>query len=346
MPIRILLLRPEEDSYSALDQSLGARLAGTCGRFSDVELEEETFPSRDLAAMETCLRTRRGKLAGVVGATSVPQSTLLGEMAEDMKILCFVANNNLSVWQGRRHVFHIGLPTVQTSEAVAELLAHGGFARVFLLHDDTEFQRRVAETARTAVERRKIRVGCGSGADAAWPEKAVSLNPDLVYLIYSDEKKASLLARTCRSELPKALFLFGRSLLRETFIEGLGAAAEGALFVDLFRRGKSAEAQAGLVTALFSEGVKIATANHGFGWDAMTLCALALFRAGGNAAAAVSYLERGETIDGATGSFRFGRENHNGREGFGPTRISRWYRGRLEEAYDAQGYRADPALCS
>jgi len=337
MKPRVLLLRPEEDGYSALDQSAGARLAWRHGPLADlIQLEEDDFNPGARKGLEEKARQWGENVSGIVGATSVPQSSRLGEIAEQMNILCFVANNNPSVWQGRRHVFHIGLPTTQTAEAVAHVLARASFARAFLLHDQTEFQNRVATSMKSALERRDIRVGSGSDTDAGWMDQIAGSNADLVYLVYSAERKALPLARACKDALPKTPLLFGRSLLRQSFIESLGSGAEGALFVDLFRRGASQSAQEkAFMSALSEEALSIATANHGFGWDAMTLCGRALSSAQGNVSNAIDYLESGVSLDGVTGSFRFNKENHNGREGFGPTRISRWCNGRLEEAFDA-----------
>src|SRR5262245_44391018 len=103
------------------------------------------------------------------------------------------------------------------------------------------------------------------------------------------------------------------------------------LFVDLFHRDKQGSAQmVEFANALFQECVDCPTANHGFGWDAMTLCAVALTKGDGAPSDAIAYLESGVPLEGVTGQFRFSRENHNGREGPGPTRISRWQNGRLE----------------
>jgi ABC-type branched-subunit amino acid transport system substrate-binding protein len=337
MKPRVVLLRPEEDAYSPLDQSTGARLAWRRGTWADlIQIEEDVFDPAAREGLGDKARSWAGSVAGIVGATNVPQSTSLGEIAEELNLLCFVANNNPSVWQHRRSIFHIGLPTTQTAEAVAGLLARAGFGRVSLLHDQTEFQSRVATSMKAALEKRNMRVGLETGEDAGWMERIAETHADLVYLIYSTERRARPLAMACRNALPKTSLLFGRSLLRQSFIESLGTAVEGAFFVDLFRRGASAGAPSkAFETALSEEAVKVATANHGFGWDAMTLCALALTAAGGHVTDAIDYLESGVSLEGVTGLFRFNKENHNGREGFGPTRISRWYNGRLEEAYAA-----------
>ena len=90
----ILLLRPESDDPSAIDQSLGARLsAQTLATRSDVSITEEVFQRDDLTDIERKLTRWQDKISGVVGATNVPESTRLGELAAKQNLLCCVANN-------------------------------------------------------------------------------------------------------------------------------------------------------------------------------------------------------------------------------------------------------------
>jgi len=118
----ILLLRPESDDPAPIDQFLGARLsAQTLAK--DMVVKEEIFQRDDHSDLEGKLAHWRDKISAVIGTTNVPESTRLGELAAKMNLLCFVANNNPVVWQGRRQVFHIGLPTRQTTAAVAALIA-------------------------------------------------------------------------------------------------------------------------------------------------------------------------------------------------------------------------------
>jgi ABC-type branched-subunit amino acid transport system substrate-binding protein len=331
----LLLIQPGNNDPSASDQALGARLAALCGpAHTCVDLAEDSFERGKLEDLERKLTGWAGKIAAVIGATNVPESTRLGEVAAGLNILCVVANNNPSVWQHRRQVFHIGLPSQQTAMAVAQLLQQAGFTRVFLLSDETEFQRRVAASTVSALEKNGILVRSGSGSDSAWLDTARSWRPELLYLVYSDEARALPIAGLLRSKEPDIALLAGRSLLRASFIAALGRAAEGVLFVDLFRReGEYGPHLKQFFTALSAEGVDCPTANHGFGWDAMTLSALALKSAGGGPLRAIEFLESGEILEGVTGRFRFSNKNHNGREASGPTRISRWRNGRIEEAY-------------
>lgn len=332
--LRLLLVRPEGSDASPLDQAQGARLAALRGPAREfVDLEEDSFERGDLGDLERKLHRWAGRVSGVVGATSVSESSRLGEIAERLSILCLVANNNPSVWQGRRPVFHIGLPSRQTAVAVAQALRSASYTRVFLLHDETEFQSRVTASTLMALETNAIQVNVQPGSKPAWLDEMRSWKPELCYLIYSDEKRGLPMARLVRSAAPNTALLLGRSLLRASFIAALGAAAAGVLFVDLFRRGEpTGDPVAEFTSALLENAVDCPTANHGFGWDAMALCAVALSKGGGNLLPAIEYLESGVIIEGVTGQFRFSKENHNGRDGPGPTTISRYRNGRLEEA--------------
>jgi len=146
---RILLLEPGGDLPSSTDQSLGARLAATEGPVCHgIILEHQRFQRGNLVDLEKALRFWAGKVSAVVGTTSVPESTMLGELAEELDLLCFVSNNNTAVWRGRHHVFHIGLPTPSTARKVAEhLLQNLLVTRIFILYDETEFQSRAARAA-------------------------------------------------------------------------------------------------------------------------------------------------------------------------------------------------------
>jgi len=119
--------------------------------------------------------------------------------------------------------------------------------------------------------------------------------------------------------------------LRHSFFDALGGESHGLLLVDIFERGTVRTAQERLfIEALGRAGVAIMTTNHGFGWDAMTLCGLALRRGGGEAAAAIEDLESGFPWEGVTGRYSFASEDHNGRSGVNPTKLSRMWRGRLQ----------------
>ena len=331
--VHILLLRPVSGAPSPLDQSVGVKLAAAKGpACSKVILHEEPFRQGDLADLEKKLALWRGKVSGVIGATNVAESTRLGELAEQRNLLCFVANNNPSVWQARKHVFHIGLPSAQTAAAVAGLLAKAKRQRVFLTHDQTEFQRRVASSMEAALRDNGIEVI--SRAAFADGEAAVlkEWRPDLIYVIFSSEPKALALAQRIREQSSDTPLLFGRSLLRESFLASIGELAGETWFVDMFRRNDTQnETQRRFMLVLSDAGIDIPTANHAFGWDAVSFCAVALIAAEGDPLRAINYLESGLALEGVTGICSFSKDNHNGRSGIGPTILTRWHHGRLEE---------------
>ncbi|MGH7770214.1 MAG: ABC transporter substrate-binding protein [Candidatus Binatia bacterium] len=323
--VRILLLKPDGENPSPMDQSLGAYLAAAEGsRRENIKLEQETFRHGDLNDLAAAVRRRQGKFDGVVGATNVPESTALGKLSEELEFPCFVSNNHPSVWQHRRTVFHIGVPTRQTSAAVAEqLVRRVGVKRIHLLHDATEFQMRVAENTASCLKDAGAEARSTPATRPDWLDELGAWKPELVYIVVSDEHRALPLVRGVRGVFPRLPLLLGRSLLRRSFIDAVGSEDEALLFVDMFQRGAPrTEEEALFMQALGQADVSLPTANHGFGWDAMTLCAAALEHSRGNASAAIQYLESGAELVGATGGYRFDREDHNGRAAFNPTVLS------------------------
>ncbi|MBM4297553.1 MAG: ABC transporter substrate-binding protein [Deltaproteobacteria bacterium] len=332
-PIHILLLRPDSDDPAAVDQSLGARLAAThAPQCAEATIVEASFHHRDLGDLEKALRQQRGAVSAVVGATGVPESTRLGELADTMGLLCFVANNNPVVWQHRRHVFHIGLPSSQTAAAVAAQLQRLGCKRIALVHDRTEFQRRVAASMESAMQSRGAAVQQFEALTDATREGLSAFHPELVYVVFSSEEKALPVARAVRALGIGVPLLFGRSLMRRTFLDRLEAASGELWFVDMFSRLAPRDAaMQRFFGSLEQAGVSVPTANHAFGWDGMSFCAQALRAAGGAVDHALDYLQSGVEIGGVTGSCRFSRDNHNGRSGSGPTVITRWRDRRFED---------------
>jgi ABC-type branched-subunit amino acid transport system substrate-binding protein len=328
--MRILLLRPERDDPSPVDQFLGARLAARrWAAGQDSILIEELF--QDDAGLETKLTSWRDQISAVIGATNVPESTRLGELAANMNLLCFVANNNPVVWHGRPEVFHIGWPTSQTTAAVSALIAKANRRRVLLLHDCTEFQSRVAANMERALESRGIETKSLETSLDESIQCPHGWEPDLIYVIFSSEPKALAVARLVGNMGLEAPMLFGRSLLRETFLGSLETHEGESWFVDLFHRdGEQPVAQREFFHAMAAKGIHIPTANHAFGWDCMMHCAAALKSADGNPSRAIDYLESGVMLEGASGRCCFSRGNHNGRFHPGPHTITRWRNRQLE----------------
>jgi ABC-type branched-subunit amino acid transport system substrate-binding protein len=329
----ILLLRPESDDPSSIDQSFGARLSGQLSAGDEnIVLTEEVFQRDDHADLERKLARWREKISAVIGTTNVPESTRLGELAAKMNLLCFVANNNPVVWQGRRQVFHIGLPTSQTAAAVAAHIAIMNCRRVLLLHDQTEFQSRVASSMESALRAH----GLDGRSQAVAFEEGVHISrewkPDLIYVVFSSEPKTARLLQMIRNMSSGIPILFGRSLLRESFLEMLRDPPGECWFVDMFRRnGDQTAAQREFFQAMKANGVKVPTANHAFGWDGVAHCAMALKAAGGDPDGAIDYLESGMRFEGASGTCCFSRDNHNGRFAPGPHTLTRWHNHQLEE---------------
>jgi hypothetical protein len=328
--MRILLLRPESDDPSPIDQALGARLSGRVS--AGIVATEDVFQRDDSGDLARKLALWQDQISAVIGATNVPESTHLGELAAKSNLLCFVANNNTIVWQGRRQLFHIGLPTSQTTAAVAALIAKTNRRRILLLHDRTEFQSRVASTMEIALKSR----GMDTRVEPASTEESVPFaggwKPDLIYVIFSSEPRALRITQTVRNTALDIPLLFGRSLLRESFLTSLGNQPGECWFVDMFHRnGSQTPAQRKFFQAMAASGVTLPTANHAFGWDGMAHCVAALNAARGDPSCAIDYLESGVTLEGASGACVFSRDNHNGRFEPGPHTITRWHRQKLED---------------
>src|SRR3954471_1323908 len=99
----ILIMRPEGDDTSPADQALAARLSAG----PEIEVHERHFRRGVPDEIERQLALWNGKAAGVIGAMQVAESQRLAKLAEQMQLLCFVANNNPVVWKSR-NIFHIG----------------------------------------------------------------------------------------------------------------------------------------------------------------------------------------------------------------------------------------------
>jgi ABC-type branched-subunit amino acid transport system substrate-binding protein len=329
MKTSILTVRPQGGETAPADQVRGARLAAGAG----IDVHEQHFDSDQPGDLAAKFTSWRGKVQGVVGALRVPDAQALGKIADEMGVLCFVGNNNPVVWQKRRHIFHIGYPTSQTTAAVAaELVQKTGRRRYLLLHDTSEFQTRVATTMEE-----KLR---GSGTDvralAYHPGDAVDLGdwtPELIYVVFSSERKALQIVQALADRFKDVPLLFGRSLLRDSFLQSLRGRAGEFWFVDTnFRRsGGRSESQQEFMRAMEQNGIKLPTTNHAFGWDCMLFCVAALTAGGGDPQRAIGYLESGVTLEGAGGACSFSPDNHNGRHGDGPTTISRWNNGKFED---------------
>lgn len=325
----ILLIGPDSDDSSPEDQSLAARLAAG----PDITLFQQRFRRDVPHGLERQMAAWDRKVTGVVGTMRVAESQLLGRLCEQMNLLCFIANNNPAVWQQRRHVFHIGFPTSQTTAAIAQaLLRNTGRRRYLMLHDRTEFQTRVAANMEThlrhaGVNARSLAHNAGDPLDLAGWE------PELVYVVFSSERKALQVVEAVRHSMPDIPVVLGRSLLRESFLMALQGQRGEFWFVDTnFRHGRAGtEAQQTFMKAMAENTIAVPTTNHAFGWDCMRFCAAALRAGGGDPQRAIAWLESGVKLEGAGGTCSFTNDNHNGRHGPGPTVLTRWSNGKLSE---------------
>ena len=325
----ILLIGPESDNSSPEDQSFAARLAVG----PDVTLHHQRFRRDVPDDLERQVAAWSGKVTGVVGTMRVPESQLLGELAERLNMVCFVANNNPSVWQQRRNVFHIGYPTGQTTGAVADaLMRQTGRRRYLMLHDLTEFQTRVAIHPEMRLRDGGMDARC-LAHDAEKPFTPDNgWKPDLIYVVFSSERKALKVIAAVRQSMPDVPLVLGRSLLRESFLQALRGQPGEFWFVDTnFRNGNRTNEQQTFMRTMTSHAIALPTTNHAFGWDCMTFCDASLKAGGGDPQRAIAWLETGVTLEGAGGGCSFTHDNHNGRHGFGPTVLTNLRHGMLRE---------------
>jgi ABC-type branched-subunit amino acid transport system substrate-binding protein len=328
--ISILIMRPAGEHSSPIDQMLGARLSAG----PDISVEEQVFDRGRPGDIEEKLAAWRGRIAGVVGAMHALESERLGKAAEAMGTLCFVANNNLAVWQKRRNVFHIGFPSSQTSAAVvAELTQKTNRRRYLLLHDHTEFQSHTAANleeslASYGMDVKSIAYEPGDPLELGGPWK-----PEVIYVVFSSERKASQIVNMLNDRAPDIPLVIGRSLVRESFLRQLSGRTGEFWFVDTtFRRNRvQTESQQKFMRVMEENDIRVPTTNHAFGWDCMKFCAMALKATDRDTQRAIDYLEAGVTLEGASGTCTFGPDNHNGRRGLGPTILSRWSHNRFED---------------
>lgn len=324
------MIRPEGDHSASNDQTLGAHLCAN----ADITIKDDTFDRAQPGDLERKLAGWRGKVNGIVGATTAAESQRLGEVAEEMGALCFVSNNNPSVWQKRRHVFHLGFPWKQTAAAVsAELVQKTNRRRFLLLHDSTQFQSQVATNMEAALKAYGIDVRNVAYVPGAPLELTGNWKPEVIYIVFSSERKAGEVVATVSELAPDIPVVIGRSLLRESFLQQLQGRPGEFWFVDtIFRRNRvHTESQQQFMRVMEEKGIKVPTTNHAFGWDCMKFCAQALKTGEGDPDRAIAWLESGITLEGATGTCTFGPDNHNGRHGRGPTILSRWNHGRFED---------------
>ena len=333
---------------STSEQLLGTRLAAahtqseTPGPGGPLEVIE-----REVGAEGTAFEAELSALVhgercdALLGILPVPRSVETAQWCEAEGVLYSTANNNPLLWQGRKHVFHIGVPSEVTAAASMRYL-HGerGASRIAVLHTPGEFQVFAAHCIVEAGEKLgvsaiAIDVGLDAAAGAGVAGQIEAYSPDAICVMASELDRVSELApmvAAWRRQSPDAdrPALFARGMLCREFADRNGAIADGFDFIDLYVRGEGAPAEErALVERLASADPRlVATASHGFGWDCLRLLVAAL-RPGLDGAEAAARLESADFVPGATGPLHFAATDHNGRWQYDPTTIARLREGRF-----------------
>lgn len=337
-----LLYGSGELSQSIREQRLGTRLAvehtrQLWGPSDDIELVElevtADSPSVEEAAAE--LVHNQG-CAVLQGAFSVPLSIRAAEWAEQHQILYVTANNNPLLRDGRRRVFHIGVPSEVTGTAIAKYLAEKRRCqKVGVLHTEQEFQRHAAACtvdalAARGVATRRDAVLDAPSSDLELLERMRTWQADAICILGSELERLVDLVKTAQKLGSMAPMLHARGLLCREFANLAGKAGEGHEFTDLYLRDARASSEERALHRRLAQvdGTLVATASHGFGWDGLRLLAQAWRAAGPDADAQVEFLEGLRAYEGATGTLSFSETDHNGRWQHDPTTITRLVGGR------------------
>ncbi|MPZ15916.1 MAG: ABC transporter substrate-binding protein [Chloroflexi bacterium] len=266
----------------------------------------------------------------LVGALSVPHSIRAAVWAEASGVVYATANNNPLVGGGRRHVFHIGVPSEITGAAVARFLVEEqGARRVGLLHAGNEFQVHAAACTAAPLSGRgaevlQLELDTDPDGDRATLDRLRNWRPDAVMIYDSDTARQVRLTQMAHSLSGLPPFVHARGMLCHEFRAGAGSAAEGHFFVDMFLRDQraSAEEQALHQRMATVDSHLTATASHAFGWDELRLLAEAYQTGGPDSQAQIATLEGLRAYPGAGGPLTFTAEDHNGRWTQDPTTIA------------------------
>lgn len=341
--IGLLYIEDSELNQSIREQMLGARLAAdytrdswpsSASKFEIIEGKVTSAPSSiDLAARELVYKAR---CKALMGALTVPLSIQAAEWAEAEHILYLTSNNNPRVGDGRRCVFHIGVPSEMTGKAVANYLKGERKSRVYLLHTAHDFQKHATYCMAKATVENKISVAYSEVAedparDKELLERVRAWRPDAVCILGSETARLAELVRTAYNLGGLPYTLYTRGMLSREFANLTGNASEGHEFTDLYlRNGLASEEEKALHLYLArANSSLVATANNGFGWDCLRLLAETWRTAGPGADRQVEFLESLQGYSGATGMLTFSAQDHNGRKLHDPTTISRLVKGRF-----------------
>ncbi len=315
---------------------LGLRLAADHtreigGGAEDVlELAERVVSAGSFASVGAVAETLvNAGCHALVGVLTAALSAELAEWADKAGVLYLTANNRPSVWNGRRHVFHIGVPSEVTGRSVIQHILAQGVRRAVILYrpgppEEYNVNTLAAESAAKFATEEGMDARLYSLESGLWDGSNRTMDDEAVCIFNSDVPKIAELVMRLRSANKDALIVLSRSMLCRDFIELAGDAGEGCNVVDLFFRSDDASAEErALMHGLAATDARlVATANHGFGWDCLRLTSKALQEAGTDAADQVALLEGLDKYQGSTGPFAFSSQDHNGRRRYNPTTIA------------------------
>jgi ABC-type branched-subunit amino acid transport system substrate-binding protein len=335
--VRIGLIYTDgELSQSIHEQCLGARLAVEHTRAlwgqdgPELQLIERQVDDEIGSVERAAAEVVRDGCSAIVGALSVPVSVRLAQWAEASEVVYATANNNPLVGGGRRHVFHIGVPSEITGWAVARFLVGDRAARrVGLLHTNNDFQAHAANCTAAPLRESGAEVllrqlGADPSADRAVLEEARDWRADGMMIYDSETSRQVALIRQARAIGGLPPFLHARGMLAREFRDAAAAAAEGDFFVDMMLRSMDAPAEERALherLRAVDPGL-VATASHAFAWDEVRLVAEAWRAAGPEPGAQVRFLEGLRAYPGAGGPLTFTERDHNGRWTQDPTTIA------------------------
>jgi ABC-type branched-subunit amino acid transport system substrate-binding protein len=339
--LRIGLLHTDGDlAQSIREQVLGAELAARYTK--EITGAEPTLVRRPVASAGDIPRAADELVSGegcqmLLGALNVPHSIRTAEWCEEHRIVYATANNNPLVGSGRRHVFHIGVPSEITGDAIARfLIGERGAKRIGLLHAGNEFQVHAAgctasSFTKQGAEVQQLALDDSGAADAATLEQLKAWRPDAVMIYDSEAHRQVRLTRLAHDIGGFPPFVHARGMLCREFRDGAGSAAEGHFFVDMFLRSATAPAEEQALHRFLAaaEPDAMATASHCFGWDELRLLATAWGAAGPHADNQIAYLESLRSYPGAGGPLTFTERDHNGRWSQDPTTIAELVNGQF-----------------
>lgn len=340
--VGVLHASGSELNQSVQEQLLGARLAASFTRDSwpasapTLDLAERAVSS-DLGSVDIAARYLVDQGCRVLlGALTVPLSVQAARWAEAEGMLYIAGNNNPQVRDGRRHVFHIGVPSEVTAEAVARYLHdERSKRRVGVLHTGGDFQVHAAACMVKSMRERAMaveseRIGEDPSGDGALLGRVREWGPDALCVLGSELERVVELVKAAGALGSLPPMVGARGLLCREFVELAGEAGEGHEFTDLYLRDSRApDEEKALHQRLAGVDPRlVATASHGFGWDGLRLLAEAWRAAGPDADEQVAFLEASQGYSGATGLLTFTQQDHAGRARYDPTTIARLVGGR------------------